>query len=33
VDPEKLSALSDEELRILAEKLNIFVPEGLERVF
>jgi len=33
VDAEKLSLLSDEELRLLAEKMGIYVPEGLDRVF
>ncbi|MEN6382128.1 MAG: DUF4912 domain-containing protein [Rectinema sp.] len=33
MNPEILSLLSDEELRTLAEKMNIYVPEGLERIF
>jgi hypothetical protein len=33
VDAEKLSLLSDEELRLLAEKMGIYVPDGLDRVF
>ncbi len=33
VDAEKLSLLSDEELRLLAEKMGVYVPEGLDRVF
>lgn len=33
VDPEKLSLLSDDELRLLAEKLGIYVPESLDRLF
>lgn len=33
VDPAKLSLLSDKELLLLAEKIGIFVPEGLDRVF
>ena len=33
MNPEILSLLSDEELKILAEKMNIYVPEGLERIF
>ncbi len=33
VDPEKLSLLSDDELRLLAEKMGIYVPDELERVF
>lgn len=33
MDSEKLSLLSDDELSHLAEKMGIFVPDGLERVF
>jgi len=33
VDAEKLSLLSDKELRLLAEKMGIYVPEGLDRLF
>ena len=33
MNPEILSLLSDEELKVLAEKMNIYVPEGLERIF
>jgi len=33
VDVEKLSLLSDKELRLLAEKMGIYVPEGLDRHF
>lgn len=33
MDSEKLSLLSDDELSHLAEKMGIYVPDGLERVF
>ncbi len=33
MDSEKLSLLSDDELSLLAEKMGIYVPDGLERVF
>lgn len=33
VDPAKLSALSDEELKLLAEKIGIFLPDDLDRSF
>jgi|GEM_PF-258437 len=33
VDSEKLSLLSDDELSLIAGKMGIHVPEGLERVF
>ncbi len=33
VDSEKLSLLSDDELSLLAERMGIYVPDGLERVF
>ncbi len=33
MDPTKLSLLTDNELLLLAEKIGIFVPEGLDRVF
>ncbi|MCE5255844.1 MAG: DUF4912 domain-containing protein [Spirochaetaceae bacterium] len=33
MNPEKLSLLSDKELALLAERMGIFVPEGLDRLF
>jgi hypothetical protein len=33
VNPQKLSLLSDEELVLLAERIGIFIPEGLARSF
>jgi len=33
VNPEKLSMLSDKELLLLAERIGIYIPEGLDRVF
>ncbi|MCX7026373.1 MAG: DUF4912 domain-containing protein [Spirochaetes bacterium] len=33
MNPEKLSLLSDKELTLLAERLGIYIPEGLDRPF
>jgi len=33
VNPEKLSLLADEELILLADRMGIFIPEGLDRRF
>jgi len=33
VNPEKLSMLSDQELTVLAERMGIYLPEGLDRPF
>jgi hypothetical protein len=33
VNPEKLSLLSDQELTLLAERMGIYIPEGLARPF
>jgi len=33
VNPEKLSLLSDQELALLAERMGIYIPEGLYRPF
>lgn len=33
MNPEKLSLLSDKELALLADRMGIFIPEGLDRLF
>jgi hypothetical protein len=33
VNPEKLSMLSNKELQLLAERIGIYIPEGLDRPF
>lgn len=33
MNPEKLSLLSDQELLLLAERMGIYIPEGLDRPF
>ncbi|TXT41866.1 MAG: hypothetical protein FD137_2516 [Spirochaetes bacterium] len=33
MNPEKLSLLSDQELSLLAERIGIYIPEGLDRPF
>ncbi len=33
MNPEKLSLLSDQELYLLAERIGIYIPEGLDRPF
>jgi uncharacterized protein len=33
VNPEKLSMLSDKELTLLAERMGVYIPEGLDRPF
>lgn len=33
MNPEKLSLLSDQELMLLAERMGIYIPEGLDRPF